>query len=233
MTITISTASSAADRLGVAALRYAVYVTEMGRRQRYADHIARTISEPDDETAIILVAKDGDETVVGTARVHLHSAIPSDYMAMYSIGLFGSYSPIGCSTTTKLIVASSFRRTRLPLRLSQACYDLGISADVCFNFIDCNPNLRAFFTRLGFRQLLPDFEHEDYGRVSPLVLALRDYEHLKRIRSPLLYPKDRGVHASVAFFQLLSTKHGPGITKCNQSRPSRTQPAQVIPSFRI
>jgi GNAT superfamily N-acetyltransferase len=201
--ITIVQALSKEDRLGVARLRYAVYVEEMQRLQRHADHDHRTIHEPEDEGAIVLAAKDDDGSIVGTARVHLKACIPPPYVQLYSIMDFGEFHPSEVSTTTKLMVAPPFRRSPLALRLAQACYDVGIASGISFNFIDCSPRMRRFFDQLGFRQVSADFEHPEYGLVTPLVLALRDDEYLERIRSPLQFVKGQSGHRSVRFFNAL------------------------------
>lgn len=50
--------------------RYRVYVEEMNRQERYADHDRKRIEEPmDAENTIIGAFKDGQ--VVGTVRLHL------------------------------------------------------------------------------------------------------------------------------------------------------------------
>lgn len=188
------------ERRAVYALRFAVYVEEMGRRQAHANHALRLVEEPEDENARLLVARTDDGEVVGTARVHLKSEIPSSLESLYQLHHFIPFHPTQTSTTTKLMVAPAYRRTPLALRLAQACYDLGMAEGVSFNFIDCNAPVRSFFLRLGFRQLFEDFVHPDYGTVSPLVLALHDVAYMRRIGSPFTLPDITGDHPSVEFF---------------------------------
>lgn len=201
--IEIGEARNDDERRAVYALRFAVYVEEMGRRQLHADHVHRLVEEPEDGSARLLVARTLQGEVVGTARVHLKESIPPALAELYGMRHFAPFHPAQTSATTKLMVAPRFRRTPLALQLAQACYDMGMAAGVAFNFIDCNPPLRPFFARLGFRQLLADFEHPDYGVVSPLVLALHDIDYLRRIRTPFTLPDLTGDHPSVAFFARL------------------------------
>jgi len=123
---------------------------------------------------------------------------------MYQMRRFERFHPSQTSVTTKLMVHSRYRRSPLALRLAQACYNIGFSAGVSFNFIDCNAHLRSFFLQLGFRQVFPAFSHPNYGRVTPLVLALRDVSYLRRISSPFKLPADDNIEDdSVAFFNEL------------------------------
>lgn len=199
--VRVEEARDVATRQAVYAFRYTVYVEEMGRRQAHADHTRRLLAEPEDESARLLVARNSHGEVVGTARVHLAEHIPPSLQALYQLHRFAPFHPRESSTTTKLMVDRRYRRSPLALRLAQACYDIGLSAGVSFNFIDCNAHLRPFFFQLGFRQVLPDFDHRDYGVVSPLVLALRDVEYLRRIRSPFVVPDMAAGHPSVAFLE--------------------------------
>ena len=191
------------ERHGVFALRYAVYVEEMRRMQVHADHERRIVEEPEDQHARLLVARTASGTVVGTARVHLGSNIPAALETMYQLQQFAPFHPAQTSTTTKLMIDVRYRRSPLALRLAQACYNLGLAAGVSFNFVDCNAHLVPFFTRLGFRQIFPNFSHPDYGTVSPLVLALHDFDHFRTIGSPFALPERRDHHPSVAFFSRL------------------------------
>ncbi len=211
--IEVIEASDEHDRRGALALRYAVYVQEMGRRQVHADHVRREVAEPEDASARLLVARRADGAIVGTARVHLKADIPQTLVDMYQLERFHPFHPAQTSTTTKLIVDSRYRRTPLALRLAQACYDIGMEAGVAFNFIDCNAHLRPFFHRLGFRQVFPDFEHAEYGTVTPLVLALRGFTYLREIASPFRLPHGPDDNASVAFLDdLLAAHQQPSLT---------------------
>ena len=208
--IEVREARSKDDRLAAYALRFTVYVEEMGRRQLHADHSRRLIEEPEDAHARLLVARTAAGEVVGTARVHLKTDVPPALEALYGMRRFAPFHPAQTSTTTKLMVVPRLRRSPLALRLAQACYDLGMAEGIAFNFIDCNAPMRPFFERLGFRQLLDDFDHPDFGRVSPLVLAMHDIEYFRRIRTPFILPALPGDHASIAFFaQLLDHAHSP------------------------
>lgn len=207
--IEVVRSQSTADYDAICALRYSVYVQEMGRSQDHADHERMRVTEPEDAGAHLLLARTQGGEVVGTARVHLGESVPRSLEEMYLMRRFGPYFPHQTSATTRLMVDRRYRRSPVALHLAQACYAIGMTAGMRFNFIDCNAHLRSFFTRLGFRQVFPAFVHPDYGEVTPLVLALRDFDHLRGIGSPLAYPTNERIDLeSVAFFTSL-LQHSP------------------------
>src|SRR4051812_6581919 len=65
--LVIRHADSLDDRQRIFRFRYEIYVEEMGRHQKYADHSARTVVEPFDATGHLFLAMEGDR-IVGTAR---------------------------------------------------------------------------------------------------------------------------------------------------------------------
>jgi predicted GNAT family N-acyltransferase len=195
------------DRQAAYALRFAIYVDEMGRRQANADPLRREVREPEDQSAHLLIARTSRGEVVGTARVHLKRDIPASLASLYRLEQFAPFHPTESSTTTKLMIDRRYRGTPLAVQIARACYDIGDAAGVSLNFIDCNAHLRPFFMKLGFRQVFADFIHADYGLVSPLVLALRDTEHLRRMGSPLLRHDRQDGHPSVAFLARLEQDH--------------------------
>lgn len=205
--IHISEARSSRDREAIFALRYAVYVAEMGRRQEHADHERRLLEESEDANSTLLLARDARGDAIGTGRVHLGPCIPESYETMYQMRQFEPFHPTQTSTTTKLIVDERYRRSPVAFRLAQACYDVGMAAGVRFNFIDCNAHLKPFFLKLGFRQVAPDLVHPDFGHVSPLVLALKDFGYLRSIGSPFAPTASDASDASVGFIDGLLGQH--------------------------
>ncbi len=64
---TIHEAVTPEQRHDVYRFRYDIYVEEMGRYRSISDHGQRTFSEPEDETARLYYATDG-ERIVATMR---------------------------------------------------------------------------------------------------------------------------------------------------------------------
>lgn len=180
----ITQATTAEDLIKVARFRYRIYVEEMGRFQQYADHAEKTVREPLDEHGHILMAME-DPNVVGTVRVNLGSEGDlGAYTELYRLRELGGMFPNRVSITTKLMVAPEYRRTPLALKLALACYRYASEVEVEVDAIDCNPPLRPFFAKLGYRQIFGAIDHPEYGHVIPMLLAVRDKHHLKEVGSP-------------------------------------------------
>jgi CRP-like cAMP-binding protein/predicted GNAT family N-acyltransferase len=193
MAFIIREAISRGDRESAFRLRYDVYVSEMGRRQPYADPVALTICEPSDDKGHIFVATDGDE-VVGTVRINFRRDGPLECEDLYELKRFMPYYPDYVSMTTKLIVRRDFRHTGVAGRLAMAAFELGRSNGVRIDVIDCNPHLLRLYQSIGYRMYRHNIEHPDYGSVIPMVLLADDIAYLKEIRSPFACLAER--HAS-------------------------------------
>jgi predicted GNAT family N-acyltransferase len=212
MSAHIRIAKSSEELSRIFRLRYDVYVREMKHCSRYANDAECTITDPLDVHAVIFVAVDG-ERVVGSLRLNL--GVDGDfgeYTALYQMHEFGPYFPRSMSITTKLIVAKEYRTSTLPLQLAMEAFKTARDAGVCFDLIDCQPHLRGFFRKLGYRQVMPHIDHPDDGKHIPLVIALQDAAHFSRVRSPFRkLVQDNLTNPSVLFFEerfatALSTK---------------------------
>lgn len=165
---------------------YRVYVEQMGRVQKYADRARRRIEEPLDATARIFAAFDDDGQVVGTVRYNFAGDADAFYRAFYGMERLTPYYPDRVTFTTKLMVDPHYSGTRLGTELAIAIFHAGSVEGSCFNLIDCNPPMRRYFDRLGYRPFLPDGSHPEYGRVHRMVLVHNDIAHLEAVRSPFL-----------------------------------------------
>lgn len=183
--IEIRPPASADELHSVYRLRYAVYVDEMNRVQRHADHDRKVIIEPFDATAVILGAFESG-VAVGTVRSNVSAQTDLlFYPHLYEMSIVGSFHPGNTSVTTKLVVAKPFRGTRLAIQLACAIYDAGRERGIEFDFIDCNPDMVSLYERLGYRRYRSEVVHPEYGVVIPMVLALSDLRHLIAVKSPL------------------------------------------------
>jgi hypothetical protein len=153
-----------------------------------------------------------DDRVVGTVRWNVGNDEHLGYYEnLYRLREFRPFYPHAVSITTKMIVAADFRRSRLPMQLCVAAYGHALERGVIFDVIDCNPPLVKFFQRFGYRQVFPEIVHPEYGRVVPLVLALHDTAHLRKIKSPFVGDAAGLVdeHDSDAFLNSLRAASGP------------------------
>lgn len=182
----IRIADSTEELEAIYRFRYQVYVEEMQRPQKDADHANRRIEDSLDRTGFNLAAWSGSR-VVGVARANLaRDGDLGDYGEFYDLGSVGTDHPWRTSITTRLMVAPEHRHTMLPMMLVLACYRLGLENSIRWNFIDCNDHLVGFFTRLGFVQHLPKAWHPEYGHVTRMRLDLLDEVHLASVCSPFL-----------------------------------------------
>lgn len=163
--------------------RYRIYVEEMGRKQKYADHARRLIQDPLDATAHNVVALDGQGQIAGCVRLNLCRDGGTDYYeSLTRMEDVGSDHPYHTSLCTRLMVAPEFRKSPLAARLACACYDIAMAQGVVWNFVDCNEHLVPFFRRLGYRFTHRAF-HEEYGDVIVMRLNLQDIDGLHAMQS--------------------------------------------------
>ena len=181
----IRLAESEEERLAVYRFRYSIYVEEMGISESSADHAGKLISDSlDGAAAMILAAWDGDR-VIGTTRSNLiRDGGISDYLEYYRLLDLAPDALAESSITTRLMVHPEFRRTTLSARLACERSRWGLSQGIRANFIDCDPNNHPYFTALGYKVVLDDFIHPEFGLGFLLRLDLCDLEHLEKVRSP-------------------------------------------------
>jgi hypothetical protein len=183
MNIDTRLVSDPADLEKVFRFRYGIYIDEMKRSQQYANHQLRTIYEPLDQGAVNFAAYE-ESTIVGAVRLNWGSQAIGYYGDLYRMDMAGPWHPEATTITTKLMVARSHRRSPVAARLAMATFAHAYQAGARFDFIDCNPPLDRFFAHLGYRQVIPDFRHPEYGLVRPMVLSLADRAHLTSVGSP-------------------------------------------------
>lgn len=176
-----------ADLEAIYRLRYAIYVEEMRRPQRYADHAQRRLAEPLDETAIQLaVRRAGSPDPIGALRLNLSRDGGLDHIEkLYGLapGELGDRSMV----ITRLVTRPDARggAASAGLCLAQTAYRVGLRESVEVGYIDCNTHLVPFFEWLGF-DALRFFEHPEYGDIAVMSLDPLDRGRLVRSNSPLL-----------------------------------------------
>jgi len=168
---------------------YQVYVTEMSRhddKDSYVDAERNSLRDAHDESGHLIYAEEKG-TIVGTVLTTDGRDVRAFhyYDEIYKLPR-STQDRATISITNKLIVSQLHRRSVVTIRLAQATYRDALFRGIRQNYIDCNPPLVPFFERLGYVKNLGWIEHKDYGKTWSMVLNLDDYQHLKRIRSPLL-----------------------------------------------
>ena len=182
--IVIRETETSEDRERLFRFRYAIYVEEMARTQKYADHLLRRIEEPFDRTAANFIALAG-ETIVGCIRWNGGRDTDfAEYVDFYAMQSVGKYFPERSSITTKFMVAPQYRRSALAVELGVRCYTHARHCGTICDFMDCNPHLEREFFRFGYRPHCDRIAHPEYGDVQPMLLLCVDYDYLRRQHSP-------------------------------------------------
>lgn len=171
------------DAEDVFRFRYLVYEVELNQGDPYADHVAKTIRDPIDDTAYIVAAY-RDDAIVGTARVNFCADGNSGYyLDFYELESRADEFPDGVSFSTRIMVAKSERGGTLPLLISVECFKLGLARGVKWCFCGCNMEVKPFFEKLGYEVQHPGKMHRDYGLTAVMRFNLDDPKHYDRRRS--------------------------------------------------
>ena len=185
MAIEIVDATDPFVREAVFRFRYDIYVREMRRRQKDADHARGRVEDALDRDAMLLAARDTlTGRIVGTARSNVVGV--SDlgvYDALYGLESLSASERLATTITTRFMVDRERRGTLLAVQLARSLFSRGTARGIVTDYIDCNEPLVPFFERLGYRSMRT-VEHPDYGAVRLMRLDVRDWGHLARVGSP-------------------------------------------------
>jgi len=183
----IKVAQTDAERDAIYRFRYQVYIEEMGKPYRHADHERKRLSDPLDENATLLYFAREDK-ILGTLRINWGEDLTAfrTFAKSFNLGRFKSFPATSISFCSRLMVHKDHRSSAIAAHLSTAAYQLGRDRGVQFNFVHCVPRLLRLFERMGFRQYKQHFQDAEVGEQVPLVLVVEDIEHLKAIGSPFV-----------------------------------------------
>ena len=197
MTPEIVEAISADLREAVFRFRYDVYVREMHRPQKDADHERGRIEDPLDANAHLFAARDPmSGRIVGTVRGNIVAdATLGLYENLYGLASLSPAERRVTSMTTRLMIERGRRGSMLALHLAAALFERGIALNVETDYIDCNAHLLPFFEHLGYRRLRM-IHHPDYGGVTLMRLDVGDVAHLRRVGSPLAAVHERAARVA-------------------------------------
>ncbi|WP_404379779.1 Crp/Fnr family transcriptional regulator [Caenispirillum salinarum] len=187
----IARAQTEGDRAAVFRFRYGLYVDGMKKRIAAADHARRMLEEPLDATGRIYTAEAGGE-ICGTLRVN-HAAeftqahpLPQGLVDMHALGPFLETWPEALTFTSRLMVALTRRGSAMLHRLIGRAYADALADGRAFDFCYAPPYLVEMYLQLGYRLYTKSKTDPSVGYLVPLVLPLRDWDHLADVNSPLL-----------------------------------------------
>lgn len=177
------------ERNDVFRLRYDIYVEEMGRYRSIADHERRMLIEPEDATARLYYATNGEE-LVGTMRHNWggDASFSERNVKQYSLAPFlERIPPEQIIVGERFMVLNSQRGTDLVFRLFQTYLNFVNEHRIQLIFGDCEPHLLNLYLGMGFRTYAArNVNSPETGYLIPLVMVPEDLNYMRQIKSPLL-----------------------------------------------
>ncbi|MFK7916364.1 MAG: hypothetical protein AB8B93_20795 [Pseudomonadales bacterium] len=167
---------------------YRIYVAEMQRHisDPLTDHDSKSLHDPLACVGDLFIARDEHQQVIATLMTTIATNDLGKYEHLYGIDRLSANDRARASITTKLMVAPTYRKTRVPMLIATTTYRHLLSCGIDTDYIDCNDHLVEFFLRLGYKPHRGRINHQDYGAVNSMVLQLRDATHMESVGSPLL-----------------------------------------------
>ncbi len=185
----LSVASTDRELAEVYCFRYRVYVEELGKEPRSADHQHKCIRDGLDPASLHLTCRSNGE-LIGVLRLSLldRAELPAWLADGLRLHELRDWSPSELSHSSKLIVSQPHRNQDVATRLVQEMYRVVCDDGRRLHFVHCRPPLVPFYEYLGCQRYASEFVDDDGKACFPLVGLLRDREYLESIRSPLASP---------------------------------------------
>jgi len=179
-------ATTPEERQAIYQFRYNVYVEEMGKNPRYANHAERLLKDELDDTATLLYLMVDGKMAATVRRNLLHlSSLPTTLNQALQIDRFKAAFPASTlSFDSRFMVAPEWRNSFVAGLIVTEVYKMARQQGVQFDFSHASPWLVPFYENLGFRRYTDNFLDEDAGLQIPMVSLFEDIEHLRLVRSP-------------------------------------------------
>lgn len=186
--VEVAEAASAEERERVYRFRYSIFVEERGKRFHSADHVDRSLRDDWDDSSTLLIAREGEEIVGSLRRNRLDQCvIDPDLVDSLSLEVFlKDHSAKTLYLCSRFVIAPSYRSSMAAALLILDVYRRGLVEGGSFCFVHCVPGLIGLYEQLGFRRYSRNFTKDDTGIQVPMVLVMRDWNHLRRVSSPFL-----------------------------------------------
>jgi hypothetical protein len=171
MTVEVFRAQSEQDREELFRFRYGVYVEEMGRYRRTADHRGQRLVEPEDAHSILYGARE-DGQAVGTSRLTLGAdGFSPRQIEQYSLGPFLSEVPAQLMAIgERLMVAPQQRGSTVAAKLRKLALQDIEAGGVRLVFGNCEPHLLSMNLSAGGRTYAEhNINSEEAGYLIPLL----------------------------------------------------------------
>ena len=190
-------------------LRYEVYSEEFGVNDVNINHEKRIYTDQNDRFAkIYLALKDGK----AIATVRSISSVDCDFSKLISPHMYKALylddfieNQAGrIAVSDKFAISPDSRGSIAASRVTQRMYQDYLEDDTNFVFCWCAPYLFDFYLQLGFHSY-SESVCDRHGFWTPMVLPVRDLQHLKSIKSSLYRQLEAvtipgEIHPSVEWF---------------------------------
>lgn len=199
-------AQTQAEKKAVFQLRYAVYVKEMQVYVSKADHESKQFTDERDQTDRLLYAKEEDELAAAiSVVVGADAPMTDDVRGIYDLPRFSSVIPESkMGIAMRLVSKPQYRSSTVPFKIMAEAVRIMVDAGVEVLFCTCQPHLLNMYQRLGFRSYSQEvFNDPEFGIMIPLVLLMGDWDHLKKVRSPLYRTIAQGTYDQILIEPIL------------------------------
>lgn len=179
-------ATTPEERHAIYQFRYNVYVEEMGKNPRYANHTERILKDVLDDTATLLYLIMDGKIAATVRRNLLHiSSLPAPLSSALAIDRFAAkFSKASLCFDSRFMIAPEWRNSFAAGLIVAEVYKLGREQGLQFDFSHASPWLVPFYENLGFRRYTNNFLDEDAGLQIPMVMLFEDVDHLHLVHSP-------------------------------------------------
>ena len=167
--VAVKRARTAGERGLFSSLCYETYVAEMNMFSSVADHLARRLSDADDERSELLIAY-ADSQPAGVMRLTFGAdgPFPADFLDAYGMDDFlPDVSRSAMMVLTRFVVRRVHRRTAVPFALIVEAARIGAGRGIELAFCDCQPHLINLYQGLGFRPYRHTYNHPHFGLMVP------------------------------------------------------------------
>jgi GNAT superfamily N-acetyltransferase len=171
--VTVELVSLPEQRRELFALRYRVYVAELGGVFPASARTDQQLREDVDEVALNYGLFDGDQVVGSLRVVDLHSVDPTSIVGRYGLGeILARYGAAAICLAGRLALDPAYRSRGHMVRLVHRAYADARARGVRYAASDCSPNLVPLYCRLGYRVHGDAFVDPIFGPKVPIVWPL-------------------------------------------------------------
>ena len=175
-------------------LRYNIYIEELGKKSQSIDHKRCWIKDDLDLKAELYALQDENNKLIGTMRINHIDRLDNPIEELYPLPIQNILNVIDASSITyvsRLMIRKDYRGGKAFSKLAFHAYQKAIEKNHEFSICNTRPGLVTLYEQLGYRRFCAGKEFPNIGFQIPMIMALKDYEHFRRIGSPLYRYKNR------------------------------------------